>query len=181
MTTDIPRPSFDNGCSASAILFARTVVCMQCAMHEEWNEREGSPLYEANILPYSQHCHVCGNSIVQGLTPKWPELFVKPAEELDDELSARVQPKFPHLVHTVALAEGARAVELVCTIAGFNSRAYAEEFAQKHSSAAAGLTDRAIVVTGNDVADGILSAFVGGKSVSLLCPCIGECRHEVMS
>lgn len=85
-----------------------------------------------------------------------------------------MQTQFPYLVHAVALHES-RLSELVCTIAGFNSRGYAEEFARKHAVAAKDLIDLAIVVTDSDVGNGALIAFAAGAIIDLVCPCIGGC------
>lgn len=37
-------------------------------------------LLRVNVEPYKQACHGCGETIVQGRTPAWPELFPNPVK-----------------------------------------------------------------------------------------------------
>jgi hypothetical protein len=39
-------------------------------------EHKGPPVYAVNVLPYRQTCSRCGETLVEGRTPAWPELFV---------------------------------------------------------------------------------------------------------
>lgn len=81
--------------------------------------------------------------------------------------------KFPFLVHTVEREYALYALprinagapwtdDIICTIAGFNSRSYAEEFALKHSKLGGSAT---VIVTWRDLKDGILAAFRSGRTV----------------
>jgi hypothetical protein len=70
--------------------------------------------------------------------------------------------------------DGRPRTDIVATIAGFRSRSYAESFAAKHSEFGA-----LVIVTGDDLADGVLRAYRDGNAVSLPCPCIdGDARCD---
>ena len=33
------------------------------------------PIFRINVYPYRQSCHVCRKTLVDPMTPSWPELF----------------------------------------------------------------------------------------------------------
>jgi hypothetical protein len=54
------------------------VVCNCCHQKEKNSPQklpQGSKLFEENIKPYRQHCHMCNKIMVLGQTDAWCELY----------------------------------------------------------------------------------------------------------
>lgn len=54
------------------------MCCINCYnMNLNLKQQEFSKFYHSNIFPYKQTCHFCNETIVEGQTSYWPELFAK--------------------------------------------------------------------------------------------------------